>query len=47
MSWTNFDAGNFDMQMVKRDVCLDGSMESVTHSGYCFESKCILGVSQM
>ena len=23
MSWTNFDAGNFDMQMVKRDVCLE------------------------
>ena len=23
MSWTNFDAGNFDMQMVKRDVYLE------------------------
>ena len=23
MSWCNFDAGNFDMQMLKCDVCLE------------------------
>ena len=23
MSWSNFDEGNFDMQMVKCDVCLE------------------------
>ena len=23
MSWSNFDGGNFDMQMVKCDVCLE------------------------
>ena len=23
MSWSNFDGGNFDMQMVKCDVCFE------------------------